>query len=223
MLRAGAVVVALLTASVVASDLAELHRHARDLGVERDAVVAARDLTIGVAISDADLRVRRVHASQLPPGVPSARTDVVGRVVTVPVLGGDFVSTGHLAPRRRAGVDGAIPRGMRAMRVVVTDAIRPRTGAIVDVLATFEAGSSFAGGGELDLQDPSTLDDGSSAAVVVADGVLVLGSDRAATAEGGIALGITLLVTPRQARELAFATTHGVLAVALAPPEHART
>jgi Flp pilus assembly protein CpaB len=223
LLRAGAVVVAVFTAGLVASDLAKLHRNANDLGAPRGAVIATRDLTLGVAVRADDLRVRKVHASQLPPGVLSSIGNVVGRVVTVPVLRGDFVSTRHLAPRRRTGVDGAIPPGMRAVRILVSGTIRPRAGAAVDVLATFEAGSSFTSAGELDLQDTGTLDDGSNAAIVIADGVLVLGTDNAATADGGVAVGVTLLVTPRQARELAFAATHGVLSLSLVPPEDANS
>ena len=42
-----ALVVAVVTAAVVAVDLAALHRRAADLGPERDAVVATRDLAVG--------------------------------------------------------------------------------------------------------------------------------------------------------------------------------
>src|SRR5688500_2740742 len=222
-LRLGAGIVAVVTAALVASDLATLHRRANDFGAPRAAVVATRDLTVGATVRRDDLRIRQVHSSQLPPGVLSNATAALGRVVTVAVLRGDFVSGRHLAPRRRTGLDGAIPDGMRAVRVLVTDAIRPRTGAAVDVLATFEAGSAFTASGEVDLSDPEALDAASgTTAVVVADGVLVIGTDDAPTAEGGIAIGVTLLVTPREARDLAFAATHGVITIALVPPEDAR-
>jgi Flp pilus assembly protein CpaB len=222
MLRIGAGVVAVLTAGLVASDLAELHRRANDLGSPRDAVVATHDLTIGDTVRRDDLRVREIHASQLPPRVIPSTRAAVGRVVAVPVLKGDFLSPRHLAPRHRTGLDGAIPDGMRAMRVVVTEALRPRTGAVVDVLATFESEASLAAAGEIDLSDPSALAEiPIASAVVIADGVLVLSTDRTAATDGGATLGVTLLVSPRQARELAFAATHGVLALALAPPENA--
>jgi Flp pilus assembly protein CpaB len=126
------------------------------------------------------------------------------------VLRDAFVARRNLAPRRRTGLDGALPGGMRAIRIVVTDALRPRVGAAVDVLATFETPSG----------------DGATArpeAVVVAHGVLVLAADAARTTEGAAALGINVLVTSREARELAFAATHGVLTVALVPPEDARS
>ena len=221
-LRLGAGLVAVLTAGIVASDLAELHRRANDLGSPRNAVVAVHDLTVGDTVRRDDLRVREIHKSQLPPDVIANALAAVGRVVTVPVLRDEFVSLRHLAPRHRTGLDGAVPEGMRALRVVVTDALRPRAGAVVDVLATFESDPSFATTGEVDLSDPDALDElPVASALVIADGVLVLSTDRTASADGGAALGVTLLVSPRQARELAFAATHGVLTLALVPPEDA--
>lgn len=208
-LRAGAVVIAVGTAALVASDLAALHRHAHDLGPSRDALVARHDLPVGITVDTGDVRTRRVHASQLPPAVLGDPTRAVGRVVRVPVLRGSFVSTRNLAPRHRTGLDGAIPAGMRALRLVVTDALRPRAGAAVDVIASFE--------------DRSLLDATAAAtsATVVAHGVLVLATDAARTSEGAEALGVTLLVTPHQARDLVFAATHGIVTVALVPPEDA--
>jgi Flp pilus assembly protein CpaB len=207
-LRTGAAVIAVATAALVASDLAALHRHAHDLGPPRDALVARDDLPVGTTIDASDVRMRRVHASQLPPVVLGDPTRAVGRVVKVPVLRGGFVGARNLAPRRRTGLDGAIPAGMRALRVVVTDALRPRAGAAVDVIASFEDRT------RADATAPES-------ATVVAHGVLVLTTDAARTAEGAAALGVTLLVTPHQARDLVFAATHGVVTVALVPPEDA--
>jgi Flp pilus assembly protein CpaB len=201
-----ALVVAALTAALVASDLATLHRRAQSLGSERDALVAARPLPLGHVIGRHDLRARRIHRSQLPPGVLDETREAIGRVVTVPVVRGGFVADANLAPRRRTGLDGALPVGTRAVRVVVRDTLRPAVGASVDVLASFELPSNGSATGEI--------------ADVVASGVTVLGAARAQTADGD-ALGVTLLVTPRQARALAYASTHGRLALALVPPEEA--
>jgi len=207
-----AVIVAVVTAVVVASDLAALHRRAHELGSERTVVVARRDLLLGRTVAPGDLREREVHASQLPAGVLRSSADAVGRVVQVPVLRGSFVSARQLAPRRREGLDGAIPRGMRAMRVVVVDAVHPRAGSSVDVIASFEDAAAI----------PSEDSSDVLPATVVARGVLVIASDDARTPEGLRALGVTLLVTPHEARALAFASTHGVLTIALVPPEDAR-
>jgi Flp pilus assembly protein CpaB len=201
----GAVVVAVVTAVVVASDLAALHRHAHQLGPEQTVIVARHDLTLGTKVRAGDLRERRVHASQLPPRVLRSASAASGRVVRFPVLRDGFVSSRNLAPRHRRGLDGAIPEGMRAMRVVVGNSIRPRIGAAVDVIATYESTDAEA-----------------SSSVIVADGVLVLGTDTTRSSEGAAALGVTLLVSAREAREVAYASAHGVLTLALVPPEEAR-
>jgi Flp pilus assembly protein CpaB len=204
-----AVAVAVVTATVVAGDLASLHRRAATLGPERDAVVATRDLAVGATLGVRDLATRRVHRSQLPPGVLTARPLGIARVVIVPVLRGEFITQRNLAPRHRTGLDGVVPTGMRAMRIVVTDALRPRAGAAVDVLASYDPSAAAASGND--------------ATFVVADGVVVLDTDDRAGAGTGRAgaIGVTLLVDPEQARELADAQANGVLTLALVPPEDA--
>jgi Flp pilus assembly protein CpaB len=202
-----AAVVAVVTAAVVANDLAALHRRAADLGPEVHAVVATRDLAVGRVVAARDVTTRDVHRSQLPAAVVTSRTTVVGRVVSVPVLEGEYVVRRALAPVRRTGLDGVVPRGMRAMRVVVTDALTPRPGAAVDVLATYDGSGADSEGGT----------------VVVAAGVMVLGRDRrggAGTGRTGTA-GVTLLVDPDQAAALAGAEANGVVTLALVPPEDA--
>jgi Flp pilus assembly protein CpaB len=206
-LRAGAVLVAVVTAVVVASDLAALHRRAGDLGGERDAVVARHDLGVGDTIDDGDVTVRPVHESQLPAGALVGRDAATGRVIAVPVLRGNFVTARSVASRRRTGLDGVIPAGMRAMRVVVSGALRPRAGAAVDILASYDVRA-----------------DADTGTFVVAAGVRVLASDARA-ANGGTgrddALGVTLLVHRDQAEQLADAQVNAVLTLTLVPPEEA--
>jgi Flp pilus assembly protein CpaB len=206
----GAVLVAVVTAVLVATDLADLHRRAHSLGAPRPVAVAARDLPLGSTIEGGDLRSRTVHRSQLPSDAVSPRA-AAGRVVAVPVVRGAFVVGRNLAPRRRTGLDGAIPPGMRALRIVARDALRPPVGSSVDVLVTFESG------------DPSA---GSTPTVVAARGVLVLGTDDAPAAvetragDGKAAgQGVTLLVADDDAPKLAFASAAGVVTLALVPPE----
>ena len=214
LLWGAAAVVAIGTGSVVAADLAALHRHAHDLGPELGAVVARHDLPVGSTVTPSDLRVRPVHRSQLPTGVLTATETALGRVVASPVLRGGYVTRRNLAARDRTGTDGALPAGTRAFHVVVADAVRPRAGAAVDVLATDGTAASDPGG------DPAGS--GSSTARVVAAGVLVLATDEdARSVGGGPALGVTLLVTPRQAHDLAAAAAGGTVTIALVPPEDA--
>jgi Flp pilus assembly protein CpaB len=136
-----------------------------------------------------------------------------GRVVAVPVFRGAFVVDGNLAPRRRTGLNGAIPPRMRALRIVARDALRPPVGSSVDVLVTFESTDAAAG---------------SAPTVVAARGVLVLGTDDAPAAvetragHGNAAgLGVTLLVADDDAPRLAFASAAGVVTLTLVPPEDA--
>jgi Flp pilus assembly protein CpaB len=207
-----AVAVASVTAALVASDLAALHRRAQSFGSERGALVATRALPVGAIVTRGDVRVRQIHSSQLPPGVLHDSSAALDRVVTVPVVRGGFVAADNLAPRRRTGLDGALPAGTRAVRVVVSDTLAPDPGAAVDALASFETAIG---------SDGLPSDDGSSTARVVAAGVTVLRADRVRSGTGD-ALGVTLLVSPRQARELAYAATHGRISLALVPPEEAR-
>ncbi len=209
-LWSAAIAVAAGTAVLVASDLATLHRRASTFGPEQDVVVATHRLDLGMVLDRGDLRIRRVHRSQLPPGVLASSDRAVGRVVTVPVVGGGFVADANLAARSRTGFDGALPVGTRAMRVTVDDAIRPPIGAAIDILATFDVAA-------LSSESPDAV-----SATTVASGVQVLRVAGAAASDGENALGITVLVSPRQARDLAYASAHGVLSIALVPPEEAR-
>jgi Flp pilus assembly protein CpaB len=217
-----AVVVAVATAALVATDLAALHGRAHSLGATRSVAVAARDLPLGTTIRRGDITTRSVHRSQLPAGALSPNA-AQRRVVAVPVVRGAFVVDGNVAPRRRTGLDGAIPPGMRALRIVARDALRPPVGSSVDVLVTFESRDETAAGG--------------APTVVAARGVLVLGTDdEPAAIESGTAgtagtgrdtggqsggVGVTLLVTEDDAPRLAFAVAAGVVTLALVPPEDA--
>ena len=198
-----AIVVAIVTAVVVGGDLATLHRRAQSLGPERNVVVAARALPIGTALTTADVATVRRHASQLPEDTMSSVDDVRGRVVRVPLLEGAYVSPENLAPRDRTGLDGVVPPGMRAVRVVVEVAPPLHPGAAVDVLSTFDP--AVATGGE-----PTLL---------VAAGAPVLAVDEGSDVSAGT--GVTLLVDEADARRLAFATATGIVTMAIVPPEDA--
>lgn len=204
-----AAAVALLTAHTVAADLAALHRRARSAGPVVDAVVARRDLPLGTTVTpDALSTVGRFRA-HLPPGALRAVGQAAGRVVATPVLRGSVVTDRHLAPRTRNGLDGVVPPGMRAARVVVEQGVHPRPGALVDVLVSF---------------DPARVGAGRDPTMAVVRGATVLDvDDRAGPgSSGGDRIGVTLLVDPDAARRLAFAAANGVVTLTLAPPEDAR-
>src|SRR3954467_2108389 len=210
------VVVAIATARVVATDLAALHRRARDLGPDRRVLLAARDLPLGATITAGDLRVVVRPASTVPPDAMRDGSDAAGRVLMVGVVRDDVIRAAHLAPHDRtgfgrtgfgrSGLGGVGPGGGRAVHVVVKDGFRPPEGAVVDVLAAF---------------DPALRAGTRNTAVVVARGAQVLGVDDPARSVAEDASGVTLLVTEGEASEVAYAAGNGELSLALAPPESA--
>jgi len=207
----GAATLAVATGAIVAGDLATLHRRARQLGPERRVVVARRDLELGTTLTPGDVTTRRVYASQLPRDVLDDPALALGRAVRVPVVRDGYVAAANLAPSRRSGLDGVLPEGTRAMRVVIEDGLRPPSGSSVDVYATYERDELGTGA---TARDPAT---------VVASGVPVLAIDGAGSAAGSSrTIGVTLLVDEADASAIAYAVTHGRIVLALVPPEDAR-
>jgi Flp pilus assembly protein CpaB len=93
--------------------------------------------------------------------------------------------------------------------VVIAGGVRPRPGDPVDLYATF---------------DPQTLGEDVEPTLTIAHAVPVIAVDRddgAGVVAGGAAIGVTVLVSPDEAKRLAFATAAGTLALAIAPPEEA--
>lgn len=211
-----AVLVALLTARLVAADLSALHRGARVFGATRAVVVARADLDLGSRVSRGDVRVVSLPAAAVPPGALAQRDDAVGRVVAVPVLAGAAVAERALAPRRRDGLGGIVPLGRRAVRVTGADGLRPDPGSVVDIIATLD--SRDVGG----TIEPS---------VVVARAARVLAVDPSPSSRDPVSsgsgsgsdgrVGVVVLVTVEEASRLADATARGALMLALDPPEEA--
>lgn len=201
-------VVALTTARVVGGDLAALHRRAASLGPLHSVVVADRDLELGQTVTAHDVHAERRYANEIPRDALADPQRAVGRVVVIPLLRESIVFAHHLAPADRTGLDAVIPVGDRAVHVGPKDGFQPQLGAVVDVLAAF---------------DPSvvTVEGAGNAAVVVASGARVLAIDGS-TNDGRSAdasAGVTLLVTDREARVIAFAAATADLTLAIAPPE----
>jgi Flp pilus assembly protein CpaB len=202
--------VALCTARIVAVDMALLHRRAASLGPQRAVVIAARDLPLGSTLRRSDLRVTRMYSSLEPHGAQTDPSALVDRVIAVPVLAGEPVLARHLAPASRTGLDGIVPAGSRAVRVVTDDGLRPRPGDVVDVLVSLDPSIVVRGGG------------GEGAATVAhAARVLTVDDSGGGTGKSAGGVGVTLLVTETEARTIAFAAANGSMMLALAPPEAA--
>jgi Flp pilus assembly protein CpaB len=208
-LGAAASVVAVATVADVADILVSLRHQDQAFGRVRTVVVSARDLALGDRVGPDDLAARRVRGRPGEPGALTRRDVAVEQVVAVPVLRGAVLTTRHLVGSGRDGSDGVVPAGRRAMRVAIEGGVQPRPGDPVDLYATF---------------DPQTVGADVEPTLTVAHAVPVVAIDTDDTAAGGegATVGVTVLVTPDEARRLAFATAAGTLALAVAPPEAVR-
>jgi pilus assembly protein CpaB len=181
---------------------------ATDAGAE--VMVAANDLQVGARVEERDIRIIRINSSDLPPGAPRAKKDVLGRGVIVPISKGEFILPNRLAGENAgSGLPSLIPPGMRAVSVRVNEVISVAgfvtPGTRVDVLLT----GSPNGSGE---QQTTT----------VLQNVAVLASgrtlERTSSGEAQNTAVITLLVTPDDAQRLTLASSEGHIQLALRNP-----
>jgi len=205
----GAALLALLTARVVGTDLASLHRRAQRLGADVPVMLAARDLPLGTTIAASDLRVVTRPASTVANDALRDLNAAIGRVVSVALVRDDVVRARHLSTRGQ-GLDGVVTAGRRALRVAAKDGYRPPAGSVVDVYATFDPATVSVGGAPGRAQRVAT-----GARVLAGDP-----ADNASSVDPGPA-GVTLLVTEAEAQSVAFAAALGQVTFALAPPETA--
>lgn len=111
-----------------------------------DVIVAADDLQVGARVEEHDIKIIKIPASDLPPGAPRRRSDVLGHGVTVPIAKGEFILPNRLAQENAgSGLPSLIPPGMRAVSVRVNEVVSVAgfvtPGTRVDVLLTGTPGS----------------------------------------------------------------------------------
>ncbi len=106
------------------------------------AVVATTDLKIGAQVEDADVSIRRVSAAALPAGTLTRTEQAVGRMVSFPVLRGQFLDVRQLAATRNAELlqSGlSVPAGFRIISLPIQPAAAVggalKAGDVVDVIA----------------------------------------------------------------------------------------
>jgi pilus assembly protein CpaB len=172
-------------------------------------MVAAGDLQVGARVEERDIKVIQIPSTELPPGAPRKKADVIGRGVILPIPKGAFILPNNLAGENAgAGLPALIPPGMRAVSVRVNEVISVAgfvtPGTRVDVLLT-----GSPNGGE---QQTTT----------VLQNVAVLASgrtlERTSTGEAQNTAVITLLVTPDDAQRLALASKQGTIQLSLRNP-----
>ncbi|MCE5308820.1 MAG: Flp pilus assembly protein CpaB [Acidobacteriales bacterium] len=174
---------------------------------QREVVVAARPLPMGVAIKPADVKISKMSADQFPKGAFSRVEEVIDRPVVGNILLDEPVMDGRLGARGAgAGLAPIIPVGMRAVSVRVNEVVGVAgyvlPGMRVDVLVTGR---------------PPKSDD--TVTVTVLQNILVLSAGQTIQPEPkGEAITapvVTLLVTPEQAETLTLAGTEGRIQLVL--------
>jgi len=175
-----------------------------------EVMVAANDLQVGARVEDRDVKIIRVQSSDMPPGAPRKKADVVGHGVIIPISRGEFILPNRLAGENAgSGLPALIPPGMRAVSVRVNDIVSVAgfvtPGTRVDVLLT---GAPTASG---EQQTTTVLQN----VAVLASGHTL---ERTSSGEAQNTAVITLLVTPDDAQRLTLASTEGHIQLALRNP-----
>jgi pilus assembly protein CpaB len=171
-------------------------------------VVATAQLPLGTRLEGNDLKLISWPADQPIQGVFTRIQDCVGRALITPVLPGEPILEGKLAPKDAgAGLPAVIPEGMRAVSVAVNDVVAvagfAQPGTSVDVMVTGQAQ-----GGNNEQVTRTILED-----VRVLAANQRTEQDRQGQAQ--TVTVITLLVTPEDADKLAMANTMGRVQLAL--------
>ena len=178
-----------------------------DSGVE--VMVAADALQVGARVEEHDIKVIRVTGSDVPPGAPRKRSDVIGHGVIEPISKGEFILPTRLAGENAGNsLPSLIPPGMRAVSVRVNEVVSVAgfvtPGTRVDVLLTGTPGT------------------GEQQTTTVLQNVAVLASghtlERSASGDPQNTAVITLLVTPDDAERLTLASSEGHIQLALRNP-----
>lgn len=178
----------------------------------RAVLVATRDLPVGAALQAGDLAVARVrlddalYAATLPADQASA---LVGRQLAYPVLANQLLVQAQLSPRPLIGPDQVALTIPVSAQSAVGGRVKPGDG--VRVYLTTEKGRPESRT-EVVLDRATVYDVGYDARATVVN--TAPGADRGA---GGPPSSLTLVVSNRQAAELAHARWNGELDVALLP------
>lgn len=191
---------ALAGALVVLAAVAALRPDPSDGRV--DVVVAARDLTPGTALTDADVHIESHSATTVPDGAQSDLDGLVGMNLAGPARRGEVITDVRLLTPRlteaTAGPDARVV-ALDLADAALLDLLRP--GDVVDVLAA-----------------PSTLPGDQADApprVLAAEAVVVMVSQRSASPTSGDQRVVLVALPSRSATEVAGASLTQALTLTL--------
>ncbi len=175
---------------------------------QRDVVVAARPLGIGVTVKPGDVKIVKIPVEQVPKGGFSRAEEVLDRPIVSNILQDEPVLEGRLAARGSGlGLAPIIPVGMRAVTVRVNEMVGVAgfvlPGLRVDVLVTGKPPDAAA----------------SMTTSTVLQNILVLSAGQTIQPDQrGNAINaptVTLLVSPDQAETLTLAGNEGRIQLVL--------
>jgi pilus assembly protein CpaB len=192
----------------VYNNLQSKNRSGNDAAV--DVIVAANDVQVGAKVELHDVHTAKFSPTDLPQGVYSKPSQVLGRGVVVPIAKGEFILPSKLAPENAgSGLPSLIPPGMRAVSVRVNEVVSVAgfvtPGTRVDVLLT---GTPIGG------KEPQTATVLQNVPVIASGHTL----ERTSTGEAQNTPVITLLVSPDDAQRLTLASSEGHIQLALRNP-----
>lgn len=195
-----------LLAAKVARDLVLRQRRAGANGGNWVKVaIARRDLPPGHALGEQDLSLGTVAAEHMPQGAFRTTPEILGRILTTPMVKNQPVLESLLAPQGAgAGLQALIPAGMRGLTIEVNEfsgmagLLQPN--CRVDVISTFH---------DSQLNEPVTRTVVQNVPVVAVGKRLEAGKGP----DAAPAKSVTLLVTPKQAETLELACSAGTGAV----------
>ena len=168
-------------------------------------VIAARAIDAGAAIGEHQLKVVPWPASTVPEGAITRTADVAGRIARVPMIAGEPVLPGKLAPTNASGgLSSIIPDGKRAITVKVNEVI---------AVAGFALPGSY-----VDILVSGRDAEGQPFSRTVLSRIKVLAVAQETTAEPDkpkVVNAVTLELTPHESETLDLARSIGVLSLVL--------
>jgi pilus assembly protein CpaB len=200
-------------ASLLLYRLTANHGSAQAAASTTKALVASRNLELGVIIKDSDVK-DMPWLGALPATAVLKREDIIGRGVTTTIYDGEPILENRLAPKGAGGgLAAMIPSGMRAVAVRVNDVVGVAgfvvPGMRVDVLISGNP------------PNPNSASQGSLTRTLLQNiEVLSAGQDFKKDNEGkplGVGV-VNLLVTPEQAEMLSLASNQTTIQLVLRNP-----
>jgi pilus assembly protein CpaB len=177
-------------------------------GSGKTVVVAAKPLPVGMVLTEKDVQSIPWPVDQTPAGAFEAARQVAGSTVLEPLAQGEPVLASRLASTGKGGGGSAVPTGMRAVSVHVSDSsgvlaqLGPGQKVDVQVLITRKSTN-----GEPELR---TILEGVP--------VLAINSQLEASSQGSNLPTVTLLTNPADADVLALADSGARVRLALRNP-----